>query len=1286
MRPIGKSIHIWNLAPISVIVFITCSAACLHAQGYASIVGTVSDSTGAILQGATVTVTQTTTGNELTTKSGKDGSYVFPALLPSTYSLRVTAHGFETYNQENILLQADQAQTVLINLKTGASTETVTVTGAPPQLDTTNGTLSQVIGGREIVDLPLNGRNAAALETQVAGVVVAPANGLDQGAGKTFAGQGDFTSNGAQNSQSTYLLNGGNNLDEMTNIGAPFPMPDDLQEFSVQTSSYSAMYGQAAGAVVNIVTKSGAEKFHGDAFEFIRNGYFDAKAWNSTADTLHRHQFGGTIGGPVLIPKISQGKSTQFFFGYQYTQIHQASNAGKATVPTAAEEGLDSADAGYGIYGDFSAACSGIAATSTSPGSPGGFTNGLCNTPSQQIYDPFDLSSTSTGECSISASTPLCPVPFLNNEIPLSRWDQASKAFLQDMPHPTLTPTGAPSIGLVSVTGFSYLVPNIQTFQEFFGRVDHQFGDKDHLFGDFFHDNWTEPGVYTPTSLLNYTIFTSVAYSSALLAETHTFTGNILNNLVVNYQREISLRGGVSGSPCITAFGVTGVYQPPENCVINQVNISGFTDTTGKAYADWLRNNYTFNDDVHWIKGAHDIGFGGHIELSKFDLVTLGNTPGEFSFGSTTTPGPNYYGPTSSSSGGLAAFEVGAMSNFTQGAAEFIANRNHFPGLYIQDNWKVNQKLTLNYGLRWESFVPWENQIAGGQNPEFLPSNYTGGIASTMFPNLPIGMAVSGDAGVAKYGLKDEWAKWMPRVGFAYDVSGNGKTVVRAGAGLFYQTRLSAWQNLNQGAQAPYTFTVQPAYPGGINPGGPFSNPYGTGLTANTGSAASGGATAGPINNPFPFTLPLPSASAWPKQITLYEFDPTGNFHVPSIGDFNLIVEHQLLTNTSMRLAYVGSISRHNLVSEQINPAVSFQEASISGGTPSTAYLAAGLSDTQRYPYNGPPNIGPCISSSATVTGLAPGCASGQAPFSNMLEWQPTAAGNYNSFQATVDQRISHGLSFKLNFTWSKALDDLPNQVQETNIEDLNPGESYVYPEYPAGMSLPSGAATINFENPKALDFGPSDFNHKLHLTGTYDYALPKLQQGNAALRYVVNGWRASGVFERHSGDMLTLVDRGDTSGTGLLQDRALLTGATLNGKRAAASNCLGQQYCRSWINPAAAVAPTIWTTAPSSKNSYVGVQGPGYSTLGFGNSQKANVQGPAGTDLDVDAFRDFPLRAFGDFKSYFEFRAEYFNVFNHPQLADPQVAVTSTLFGSIGGTATGTNSRLGEFSLKYIF
>jgi hypothetical protein len=248
------------------------------AQGYGSIVGTVADPTGAFVASATVTVTQTDTGRKTVVTSGPNGAFVFPTLAPTDYMITVNAKGFQTYLQTGVVLQADQSLTVRVRLELGAATQTIQVTTQVPQIDTTSGTLSQVIDEARVVDLPLNGRNAASLVTLVAGVIDAhnEGNGADQGNGKTFPAAVVTSANGTLPNQSNYLLNGGNNVDEMTNVNGPFPFPDALQEFSVQTSNYNAEFGQSAGAVVNIVTKSGGKKFHGDIFEFLRNGYFNA--------------------------------------------------------------------------------------------------------------------------------------------------------------------------------------------------------------------------------------------------------------------------------------------------------------------------------------------------------------------------------------------------------------------------------------------------------------------------------------------------------------------------------------------------------------------------------------------------------------------------------------------------------------------------------------------------------------------------------------------------------------------------------------------------------------------------------------------------------------------------------------------------------------------------------------------------------------------------------------------------------------------------------------------------
>ena len=247
------------------------------AQGLGEFVGTVTDPTGGAVTSAKVTVTETGTGFTRTTVTSAEGFYTFPSLRPAEYSLSVEAPGFRTFNQSGIVLAADQKATVNVKLDLGATSETVSVVAESIQVDTSTSTMKQVVDEKRIVELPLNGRNAATLTLLVPGAVTAPSAGADQGQTKTFPGAVTISTNGSRNSQISYRLDGGNNVDEYTNVNAPFPFPDAVQEFSVQTSNYSAEYGQNAGGVVNIITKSGTNQLHGDAFGFLRNAVFNAR-------------------------------------------------------------------------------------------------------------------------------------------------------------------------------------------------------------------------------------------------------------------------------------------------------------------------------------------------------------------------------------------------------------------------------------------------------------------------------------------------------------------------------------------------------------------------------------------------------------------------------------------------------------------------------------------------------------------------------------------------------------------------------------------------------------------------------------------------------------------------------------------------------------------------------------------------------------------------------------------------------------------------------------------------
>src|SRR5215510_1095493 len=313
-----------------------------HAQGFGKIVGTVKDPSGAVIPNATVTAKEAGKGFSRTANTDSSGYYVLDSLRPAQYDLSIEATGFHTYDQKGVTLLADQTLTANATMQVGALSESVSVTSAGEQVDTSTSTIKAVIEQRSISELPLNGRNAAELSLLVAGTVSYPTNpasptgtfagGALQGATKTFPGAVAIVTNGSRQNQVSYQLDGGNNVDEYTNVNQPFPMPDALQEFSVQTSNYSAQYGQNAGGVVNVITKSGTNDFHGNAFEFARNAVFNAKPWQApTRDQLKRNQFGGTFGGPII-------RDRTFFFGaYQQTIQRNLLQGNTATVPNAAQ-------------------------------------------------------------------------------------------------------------------------------------------------------------------------------------------------------------------------------------------------------------------------------------------------------------------------------------------------------------------------------------------------------------------------------------------------------------------------------------------------------------------------------------------------------------------------------------------------------------------------------------------------------------------------------------------------------------------------------------------------------------------------------------------------------------------------------------------------------------------------------------------------------------------------------------------------------------------------------------
>jgi hypothetical protein len=543
--------------------------------------------------------------------------------------------------------------------------------------------------------------------------------------------------------------------------------------------------------------------------------------------------------------------------------------------------------------------------------------------------------------------------------------------------------------------------------------------------------------------------------------------------------------------------------------------------------------------------------------------------------------------------------------------------------------------MQLNYGVRWEEFAPWHNKV--GNLQEFFPSAFAANTSTPQFTTLPAGLMLTGDPGVADNGARNKYWQFMPRVGLAYDVFGNGKTVIRGGGGIFFQDRLPGFFNLNQAGLVPNTIAVGLTNLGmigsapGANPGGPFSNPYCQGGCGIKGTS---------YPNPFPFSLPFPSNKVFPTGFLVDEYDPSGNFDVPVTYAFNATLERQLNRSLAMRLAYVGSRSRHQFINLEINPSVN---------------TGSGLSANQRRVYSSAPTVGPCTT--------AVGC---KASYAQIVEAYMAGNSNFNSLQATLDKRFAHGFSILGNFTWSKSYDDMPQATRVNNTEDLNAGSSYVYPLYPQGAAnMPAGAYVSDI---KALDRGLSDIDHPIAMSISYVWDLPKLRGGNSVLRYIVNGWNTSGLIQHRSGDSLTAYMGTDNSLTGLGQDRAL-ENFSLPAYSKDASNkgdCPAtSKFCVNWFNKDAFSVPTV------------SVAGTGY-----GNVVKGSLRGPGQTVWHGAVTRSFRV---GGERSV-QFRAEYFNLLNHTLLRNPAVnnpVASSTAFGTI---TAASDPRIAQFALKYVF
>jgi hypothetical protein len=709
-----------------------------------SIVGTVSDNSGAVVASASVTVTNVDTGITTKTVTNSSGDYVVTPLPVGHYSVTVEAQGFKKSVNGGITLNVQDRIGVNVVLEIGQVTETVEVAAAAPALQTDTSYLGQVMDSQRIVDLPLNGRFFTRLAVLTAGAQPTAPGARDERTG-------GFSANGVRPYQNNYLLDGidNNSLSEDLTNEASFvvgPSPDAIAEFKVQTNSMSAEFGRSGGAVMNVTIKSGTNQFHGSAFEFLRNSRLDAKNFfdppTGPTPPFKENQFGAAVGGPVELPGYSGKNRTFFFADYQGTRMRTA-HTFLATIPPVAWR-----------TGNFS-----------------GFST---------VLDPDTTAIGSNGQ--------VTRVPFANNQIPLSRFDTPSLKLINFMPTPNVP-------GSVSLTGVAnnFLSNPIEpdTTDQGDVRIDHKVSDKDSFFARFsMSDQSLTPPANIPPPL------SAAAFSSGdwtnntrqgVFSETHIFSPRVINEFRAGYTRLRTERLQFNANDNLSAqVGIPGVPFTSNNGGLPRFSVSGLTNFGSATYqpTQEFENVWHFIENVSVIKSRHTMKFGFEWKpIVNFSILQPPTPRGRFTFNGNNTRDPNNR---SSTGLGFADFALGIPS--AASLASFINDTFQQPGyfLYAQDDFKVSSRLTLNLGLRYEFISEPIERRNGEANYNIasgaldIPSGRNDPLPASFFPQVPVNRTAPRQL------VPQDRNNFAPRVGFAWQLT--KRTVIRSGYGVFYSS------------------------------------------------------------------------------------------------------------------------------------------------------------------------------------------------------------------------------------------------------------------------------------------------------------------------------------------------------------------------------------------------------------------------------------------------------------------------------------------------------------------
>jgi carboxypeptidase family protein len=752
--------------------------------------GVISDSNGSVVAGVKITLTNSATNAVRELQTNDSGLYAIPALPPGIYTLKVEKAGFRAVERRNIEVLVGSANRIDVTLEIGEMTNTVEITGGAPVLQSENASIGTVIENRSIVELPLNGRNYLQLTSLIPG---ATTNGPSSSQGKQRMGgqRNSFALNvsGQRIHFNHYSLDGIENTDLNFNSYMLLPSVDALQEFKVESGLFDAEYGRAI-AQVNVSTKSGTNQFHGTLFEFLRNSALDAKNYfdrpNEPIPPFKRNQYGATVSGPVILPKINGRDRLFFLFNWEGLRERKALT-GTPSLPLKAWRG-----------GDFSAALGGPLCSNTAGQTGvcgGGFATPIFVTDTKgnrvqqregMIFDP------STRVFNAPGDVIGMPRQFENNMIPLDRIHPVSMKLLNFFPLPQQERTGANFVNnearRVDADQYTY-------------RIDFTESSKSNWF--FRHSISRELG-YDPFAIPDMGINTDTDVQQGVLANTRTFGSNKVNDIRFGLSRLVNAHISPRANN-INVVKDLGINLPSDNPLywgVPNINVTGLSGLGEESDAPFINYDTTIQlvDNFSWTLGTHSWKFGGEVRRVRYNQIGGVVTRGRFAFDGRYTQKPQLLGqpaPAVAERGG-AAFADFLLGHFNRSEGQIgapIANfRSNYFALYLQDNWKITPKLTLNYGLRWENDQPFQDKYDAIVNIDFRWDNsiepvyvragegdpFEGNPAFRLAPDIKY--VRDGRFGDRAY--KNDLNDFAPRIGIAYQIT--PKTILRTGAGIYY--------------------------------------------------------------------------------------------------------------------------------------------------------------------------------------------------------------------------------------------------------------------------------------------------------------------------------------------------------------------------------------------------------------------------------------------------------------------------------------------------------------------